>query len=261
MGPELVHIPLFRRFSRIPPRLACVAAFAGLCALAGPAREEKHAPPAPEVQAVLDRLDRAQGTIQTLKADVVETRSLALLTQPQVLRAKVSFERPGKIRWEYSQPEKRVYVLADGRLTGWIPSRNQVERVNVSRYEQRLRRIIAFGQESRVLVKDFAIVLAPPGSASGLDELVLSPKSRRVKRKVQEIRLAVDRKSGMPQRIQYTTPDDDRVRIDFQNILVNHGLAPDTFALQVPPGARVVDGLTSLGFGVPDDDSAGPEEQ
>jgi outer membrane lipoprotein carrier protein len=202
------------------------------------------------VQVVLDRLDRAQQAIQTLKADVVETRTLALLSRPEVFRGAVSFERPGKIRWEYSAPEKRVYVLADGSLTGWIPSRNQVEQINVSRYEKRLRRLVAFGQDSRTLLKDFNVSLAVPPSVAGADELVLAPRSHRMARKVREVRIAVDRKSGLPRRIEYVTGRGNRVALELVNLLVNHALASDAFVLRIPPDARVVHGLPSLGFDV-----------
>lgn len=242
-----------RRAAR--PLLAALAfSSAALFALAEP--DQKHAPPPPEVQAVLDRLDRAQEAIQTFEADVVETRTLALLARPQVSRGRISFERPGKFRWEYTAPEKRVYVLAEGSLTGWIPAKNQVERVNISRYERRIRRMIAFGQDSKILWRDFRI--STGAAASGLDELILAPRSRRMERRVREIRISVDHRSGFPRRIRYITKEGNEVLLELQNILVNRALAPATFALKIPPGARVVRGLPSLGVeeGAGDADSS-----
>ncbi len=227
-------------------------------AVAAP-REARNAPPSPEAQKVLDRLDAAQREVRTLRAKVVETRSLALLEQPQVLRGELSFERPGRIRWEYRQPETRVYVLDGGSLTGWIPSKNQVEKVNVKRYEQRLRRMVAFGQESKQLVRDFTVALADRPSVAGTDELVLVPKSRRLRHRIQQVRLAVDRTSGMPRRIEYRTADGNAVALDVEGIELNRGLAADTFALRIPPGARVVEGLSSLGFGLDAAETTGDE--
>lgn len=233
--------------------------FLVLLAVALPAQAERDAPPPPEVQAVLDRLDAAQRDIRTLRAEVVETRTLALLARPQVLRGELSFERPGKIRWEYRQPERRVYVLSGGNLTGWIPAKNQVEQLNVSRYESRLRRMIAFGQDSRSLARDFRVGLAAMPSVTGTDELVLSPRSRRMRKRIDEVKLAIDRQTGMPKRIQYRTADGSTVALEVQSIEVNHGLAPDTFALKIPPGARVVRGLSSFGFGL-DKDAFGADD-
>ena len=233
-----------------------VLALSGAAPAARAAPDQKHAPPPPEVQAILDRLDRAQEAIQTLEADIVETRTLALLARPQVLRGRVSFERPGKIRWEYTAPEKRIYVLADGALTGWIPAKNQVEKVNISRYERRIQRMIAFGQDSKVLLRDFRISIGAP--TADLDELILAPRSRRMERKVREIRIDVDHRTGFPRRIRYTTKEGNQVQLELQHVLVNRTLSPDTFALQTPPGARVVRGLPSLGFeeGASDADSS-----
>ncbi len=213
-----------------------------------PASGSKDQAVPPEVRAILDRLDRAQKAVNTLRADVVETRTMALLNQPERLAGQVSFERPGRIRWEYVRPEKRVYVLADGNLTGWIPARNTVEKVNLSRYENRVRRMVAFGQESKALVKDFRVALAPAAPNAALDELVLVPKSRRMAKRVKEIRLFVDRADGLPHRVIYSTPDGSTVSYELTNVEVNRGLAPDTFALKTPAGAKVVFGMSSLGF-------------
>ncbi len=242
---------------RVWPICAAVAALVLLLPPAGHAeQDEKGAPPSPEIQAILDRLDRAQEAIQTFQADVVETRTLALLAKPQTFRGRLSFERPGKIRWEYTSPEKRVYVLAEGDLTGWIPAKNRVEKISIARYERRIRRIIAFGQDSKVLLRDFKITTGAAGS--GRDELILTPRSRRMERRLRQIRLTIDHRSGFVQRIQYVTKEGNQVTLELSNTLVNRALAPETFVLKTPPGARVVRGLPSLGFeeGASDADSS-----
>ncbi len=237
---------------------AFVCAALALPGVARAADDARNAPPSPEVQAVLARFDHAQKDVRTLRAAVTETRRLAVLDRPEVLRGELSFERPGRVRWEYSAPEKRVYVLADGKLTGWIPGKNQVERMNVSRYEQRVRRMIALGQDSKSLLKDFRVTLGT-GAPAGRDELLLEPKSRRMRKRVALVTLQIDRADGLPHQVQYRTGDGNTVALDLADVRVNQDLAPDTFALRIPPGAHVVEGLSSLGFGPAADDSGGEE--
>lgn len=238
------------------PRLAAwghaLAAAASLLLVAPAAAAERKGgdsvPPPPEVRAVLDRLDAAQQAVRTLRADVVETRTMALLSQPERLEGQVSFERPGRIRWEYVRPDRRVYVLSDGNLTGWIPAQNTVEKVNLSRYEQRVRRMVAFGQESKALLRDFQVSLVPGKAGAPADELLLVPKSRRMAKRVKEVRLWVDRGDGLPHRVLYATPDSSTVTYELKELKINGALAPETFALRTPPGAKVVHGMSSLGF-------------
>ncbi|RMG43054.1 MAG: outer membrane lipoprotein carrier protein LolA [Acidobacteria bacterium] len=202
----------------------------------------------PRVREVLARIDRAQQSLETLRAEVVETRELALLDDPQRLTGRLLYRKPDKLLWEYRTPERRMYLLADGKLTGWAPDRNEVERVSTSRYERRLRRLLAIGQDGASLAKEFRIELAERPAVEGTDELVLVPKSRRVRKRVAEIRLCIDRRDGLPRRIRYRSGDGDRVTLDLVKIEVNPELPGSAFTLAIPPDAKVVDGLASLGL-------------
>jgi hypothetical protein len=123
----------------------------------------------PEIKAVLDRFEKAQQGIQSLRANVVETRVLALLAKPETFRGQLTFDQ-GKVRFEYREPELRTYVLNDGKLTGWIPAQNRVEEANVARRVSRLKKVFALGQASSELIKDFTITLVEKSSVSGTDE-------------------------------------------------------------------------------------------
>jgi len=229
---------------------AAVAALALLLA-AGPGlagRGDHAAARDPRVQQVLDRIDRAQQGLVSLRAKVVEVRRLALLAEPQRLTGELLFERPGRLRWEYRTPERRTYVLADGKLIGWAPDRNEVERVSTKRYEKRLRRLIAIGEDAASIVKEFKVALAAESEVPGADELILVPRSHRVRKRVAEIRLWISRGDGLPHRIRYRSGDGDVVTLELVDIEINPKLPSTAFTLAIPPDAKVVEGLASLGF-------------
>ncbi len=205
--------------------------------------------PSPELQQVYRLLDHARETVHTFRADLTEVRRMALLAREQVFRAKLAMDLPGRIRLEYVAPERRVYVLDEGKLTGWIPSRNRVEKVDLSRRKKRLQRLLALGQDGASLEKEFRVRLADDEPREGTAELVLVPRSRRIRRRVKEIRLWIDRELGVPRAIRYTTGDDNVVEISLSHVEINPAIPPATFQLSVPEGARVVRGLRSLGFG------------
>lgn len=208
----------------------------------------------PKVRAVLDRLDRAQREIKTFRAELVETRELAVLDKPDILRGTLTFARPGKIRWQYDAPDARIYVLADGQLTGWIPGENRAEKLDVSKRRGQIERLIGLGQDANSLDREFRITLGSGPAPEGTDELVLVPRSRRVKRRVQEIRLAVDRENGLPRVIRYMTGDGDKIALEMRAFTINPQLAANAFDLQIPAGAKIVEGLSSLGIPGQDDD-------
>jgi outer membrane lipoprotein-sorting protein len=210
------------------------------------------------VEEILARLDRAQQEIESFRAHVRETRELALLAEPETLEGELIYREPGEIRWEYSEPERRVYVLSDGTLTGWLPNENRAERLDVSRSARRVERIVAIGQDSEELERSFRVRV---GERAEIDEdlqdtdmLVLEPKSRRVRRRVEEVRLWIGRESGLPRQVRYVTGDGDTVTLEMTDFVVNPELPEGIFGLEIPPEADIVEGLSSLGFG--DDDAS-----
>ena len=203
----------------------------------------------PALEALLQRLDRAQESLTSLTADLEETRTLELLSDPQHLRGRLAYEKPGRIRWEYQSPEERIYVLEDGKLTGWLPAKNRLEKVDLHRYEKRLRRLVGLGQDTAALKKEFKLTLLEAGDAETPAQLKLVPRSRRVRKRVREVRLWIDPKLSLPVQIQYETGSGDKILVKLNKLQVNPALAASTFSLTIPPDAEIVEGKSSFGIG------------
>lgn len=198
---------------------------------------------------ILQRLDRAQAVIRTLRARIVERRELAVLENAEVLRGTLYFARPGRVRWEYDDPERRIYVLDDGELVGLIPGRRRAERLDVSRRQDRIERMLALGQPAEDLRREFRIEAGDHDEALDADELRLVPRSRRVRRRVRELRLWVDRSTGLLDRIRFVTGSGDVVTLDIDRLEINPELPADLFRLEIPEGFEIADGLSTLGPG------------
>lgn len=203
----------------------------------------------PEIRQVLDRLDEAYEGLDSYRARIVETRELALLADEQRLAGELLYSVPGRVRWEYTEPEHRIYLLRDEELIGWIPGQNVVEKVELGRYRRRAERMLGVGRGAEGLVEEFEISLGASDDTLDADHLVLEPRSRRVRRRIERLHMWIDRQTGMTRRIGYEIPSGDRVRIDFLDIERNPEIAEGAFRLDVPAGARVVEGESS--FGIP----------
>lgn len=229
--------------------VCCRQAVAGALWLLGATLSSLAAPVSvdPAVKAVLTRFETAQRGVKSLRVNVVETRTLALLAKPEVLRGQLTVNN-GRLRFEYREPEPRTYVLKEGRLTGWLPKQNRVEEANVSKRVGRIKRLFALGQDPSELVKDFTVALMPTSSLVGTDELVMVPTSRRVQKRIKEVRLWVDKEIGLPKQMQYVTGDGNQVAYLLSGLQLNPVVPDSTFDLQIPAGAKVVKGMQSLGL-------------
>lgn len=110
------------RSSRRPAALAAVAC-AGLLGAA----------PGPEpVDSVLAALQARYEGITDLRADFVQEAHVASIDKLDVSSGRVVMQRPGRMRWEYSAPEKRVIVVDKGTLRVYTPSDSQLQILPVS---------------------------------------------------------------------------------------------------------------------------------
>ena len=151
---------------------------------------------------------------------------------------KVFFQRPGKMRWDYTKPEQ-VFYISDGKtLWNYQPEDALVTRLNVKSSELYHQSKYLFGQGD--LSRDFNIT---EGSSSKdfpeqLYHLKLSPK--RSSRNFKSLTLHVDAATGEIQGTTLIDPYDNESRIIF-NEVVYKPLESRHFVFTPPTGAIVKD--------------------
>lgn len=139
-------------------------------------------------------------------------------------------------------------MLADGKLTGYIPGKKSVARLNVARREGRIRKMFALGQSAETLTRDFQLSLAPQPALPGTDELVLVPESRRVRKRLQEIHIWIDQKTSLPRQVVWKTGEGDEILLRMNGVKVNPKVPAETFTINVPADAREMEGFSWLGL-------------
>jgi outer membrane lipoprotein carrier protein len=189
--------------------------------------------------------DSARGLVRAIEehhartADIVarftQSYRSGMLGREIVERGKVSIKRPGRMRWEYQDPEAKLFV-SDGRtFYFYVPSDRQVM---VSEQDPRhsLAARLLSGQGG--LVEEFEATLEEP-----LEDGVL--RLRLVPRLPQSDveRAFVDAEPGG--RIRSILIEDlqgNRTRFRFEDVRENTGLADRLFRFEVPKGVEVIRG-------------------
>jgi outer membrane lipoprotein-sorting protein len=234
---------LKKRARSIPAVLVAALACAAL-ALAAPA------PPAPsaELERVLARFDEVQGTIRTMSADFVETTENNLLKQPLSASGKFYLTKPSSVMWEYKSPEEMRFVIDKDLYVGYFPTRKKVEKRDVHRWSEQIFRFFGLGQGSAELKKFYEIRKEEPGAdMKGTVLLVLDPIKRRVKKRVEQVKMWVDDSTLLPVRVQYLGKDGFTRVIRFQNMKVNPEIAAGVYTVQIPPDFKVTTGFSGFG--------------
>jgi outer membrane lipoprotein carrier protein len=189
--------------------------------------------------------DSAEGLVHAIQQHHARNRDVVarftqsyrsgMLGREIVERGVVSIKRPGRMRWEYKEPESKLFV-SDGRsFYFYVPADRQVV---VS--EQDPRRSLAArllsGQGG--LIDEFEASLEEPIEA-GVLRLRLTPRQPQADVE----RAIVDAEPGG--RIRAILLEDvqgNRTRFRVEDVRENTGLADRLFRFEVPKGVEVIRG-------------------
>ena len=227
----------------IARRVAALLAL--LVSLAAPAHAKE--PRSETLSQVLTRFDQVQSQIRTLSAEFVQTTRSPLLKDPVVAKGQFFLTKPDSVLWEYTAPEPMRFAVAEGSYTGYFPERAKAEKRDIKRWSERLFRFFGVGQGTSELGKFYQIALGEGGpDEKGTYLLVLSPKKRRVRRNVEEVKLWVDAGTLLPVRIDYVGKDGNAREIRFANTRLNPDLAAGLYNVKIPPGVPITNGFSGL---------------
>ena len=103
--------------------MVVVAAMAAAGALLGGPR-----PLAAQDQAseLATRLQARYESIRDFSADFTHSYEGGILRKKAVERGAVLVKKPGKMRWEYREPEEKLFVSDGRKLYAWVPADRQV---------------------------------------------------------------------------------------------------------------------------------------
>lgn len=190
------------------------------------------------LEEVIKRVQDQQHKVTTLQADFRQEKELALLSKPEVSSGTFIYSKPNNVLWSYDAPKRVQMLIANGTLTTWYPELNKAERVDVKRFEDRIFKYMGASGAIDELGRyfDFKFTNKPSESTYLLD---LKPKTGAVAKRVQRIRIWINKSDYLTSKIEYVEGDGDITRYEFKNIKVNAPVAQNQFVLSLPPNVRV----------------------
>jgi len=205
-----------------------------LLSTTAPARPETIAPAgSKDLRQVLDRLQRHYHDTNSFTANFTEDVTAAG-APTRTRKGTVAFRKPGRMRWEFTDPDKETIVSDGETLFSYDPDLNQV-------LETPLKQALKSSSATSFLLgigninRDFKAAFASPPTPTGLVDLILDARTGGYK-----IEVGLDPKTYNLTTLTLTDQLGDVTRIDFTDIHDNAPLPDSTFAFNVPPGADIV---------------------
>ncbi len=183
--------------------------------------------------ALVGKLQNCYRTIDSMKAALhkVIVQNAFRMRSPKKGR---STSKGGLMRWEYEQPEKKVFVSDSEFYWYYVPDDKQVIKAPVSANGQNSPTLFLAGRGD--FGRDFRAEWADPRPGSHIVRLTpLAPQPD-----FKYLIVDVDPVKGLVLRLEVVDEYDNRTEYTFQQIKENPSLPENFFTFQPPPGTDIL---------------------
>ena len=190
----------------------------------------------PEVTELVTRMQSFYEKTQDFSSEFKQDYKYKALRRTQTSTGKVTYKKPGLMRWEYEKPSARTFVLAGEKVYAYDPAAQTLSVGRIDTTQLSASVTFLFGQGK--LADEFSISKGACKDCKGtllvLDPLKADPRFR-------QVRLEVDPKTAQVLKSTVVDPDGSENTIAFLNLKTNVGVAADSFKLNPPEGTRIDD--------------------
>lgn len=197
---------------------------------ASAAPSSAEAPTAPKAAALAAKVQTFYESTRDLEAAFTQTYTYVTFGRKQVSKGTLQVKKPGKLRWDYVEPEKKVVVVNGPRLVQWEPNANQAyvdERFDATAMSAAVTFLLGTGK----LAAEFDL------ATDAAERLVMTPK--KPDPRVAQVVLTV----GANGEVTATRVVDGSGNVNelaFEKIRRNAGVADARFTLDLPKDVHLV---------------------
>jgi outer membrane lipoprotein carrier protein len=199
----------------------------------------------PALREVLARFDATQANVTSLSAQFTERKEIGLLKNAVVQKGQFYHTKPDKFLWEYTAPEPKMLLMNGKSLVAYYPRQKQAEEIQ-TRLSKRFVKYFGLGQVFADLQEFYYLSLEDDPSQPGTHTVVMRPRSKRLEKRLMEVRVWIDAKLNQVVRLEYREADGDSTLYVFSNIQVNPDIAPARYEIHLPDDVRVSQGFAGF---------------
>lgn len=184
-------------------------------------------------------LQQKYDAVRDFSADFEHVYTGGALRRQLTERGRLQVKKPGRMRWEYTAPEKKSFVSDSVKLYAYIPEDRQVMVSSLPQGNQATTPALFLAGQGN-LTRDFiATEVAPPkGASSGTRALRLVPKTTQPD--FESLILTVDAKTLGLRGLESVDAQGGTSSFLFSNLKENVGLSDKDFVFAIPRGVDVI---------------------
>ncbi len=192
----------------------------------------------PSAETTAANLQRKYDRVGDFSTDFVHSYRGGVLKQQATERGHLLVKKPGKMRWEYTSPEKKLFVSDGRKIYSYIPQDRQVIVGTMPQGDQAPTPALFLTGRGN-LTRDFNVAFDKvPDAPAGSVALKLTPKRREPE--YESLTLVVDPQTLNLRMLITVDAQGGRSAFTFTNLKENVGLADNQFVFQMPRNVDVV---------------------
>ena len=191
----------------------------------------------PARETIVARLQARYDETDGFRADFVQEVTSATLGQTLTSWGQVFFKKPGRMRWEFTEPQQ--LLIADGSAL-WLYQPSERQGVKTPfQYAFNSQTPVSFLTGVGRLEENFSVL--PQGETDSVYQLRLTP--RQAAEAIGLLDIEVSKETFDILQALITDPLGNTTRVSFTNIERETALGDDLFRFELPPGIDLVEPL------------------
>lgn len=192
--------------------------------------------PSPTAAEVAAALQKKYDSVRDFTADFVHQAEGGLLRKKTTERGTLQVKKPGRMRWDYTSPEKKLFVSDGLKMYLYVPADKQVVVSDVPKADEATTAVLFLVGKGN-LTRDFTVAFAQGG---GPDTWSLKLQPKLPERDYDWLQLVVERSTMRIRTLAAADAQGGRASFQFSNFKENVGLADKLFEFKPPRGTDVV---------------------
>jgi outer membrane lipoprotein carrier protein len=194
---------------------------------------------ASSAQDLAQTLQKKYDTVRDFSADFQHIYTGGVLRKQLSERGRLFIKKPGKMRWEYTAPDKKTFVSDGVKIYSYMPADRQVIVSSMPKSAQATTPALFLTGQGNI-VRDFTVSEAtvPKAMPAGTRTLKLVPKTPQAD--FESLLLSLDPTLLVLRGLESVDAQGGTSSFLFTNLKENVGLADKDFAFTMPRGVDVV---------------------
>ena len=179
-------------------------------------------------QELMASLTKAASSMQTMQCRFVQSKTMAMLTEPSVSEGSMYFSSPDRLRWEYLTPYPFALVVNGERIVKVTDGKAEVLEGNSGRMYQGIVGMIMGSASGKKLfdTSAFDVALYDDGAFWKAE---MTPKRRDMKRIFSQLVFHFDKKTQVIDHVEFIEPKGDKTEIRFEDVRLNEAIGEEKF--------------------------------